>query len=529
MAAHQDCDGRFALAPTTSDGRRGRWCRSAQAEGVTMPAQQAWPPRLAQEARLRGLDALVAGDGEPLALDAIERRIERAALLHAVGQPEAARQAYLDVLSRAPTHFGALNDFGVLLSTTGFRAAARTVHAEAVRHHPDNPMGHVNLALALYRAGEFDEARRHYETALRLDGAHPQAHQGLGNVLAALGDHDGAERHHRAGYGGRAVTTLPYRGSRPPVPVLLLVSAAGGDVPAAQLLDDRTFLTSVAVADFCDPQIPLPPHRVVFNAIGDADLCARALETARTLLDRTFAPVINRPAAVLGTSRTDNARRLAIVPGVVAPRIVRMPRQSLLEPGGAALVTDQGLGFPLLLRTPGCHTGQHFERVERADDLGIVAAELPGDELLAIEPLDARGPDGKTRKYRVMIINGVIYPLHLAVSRHWKVHYFTADMADVPEHRAEDAAFLADMAGTLGSKAMAALDGIRRVLDLDYAGIDFGLGPDGDVLLFEANATMVVPAPDDDPRWAYRRPAETRILDAARGMIAARAGASLQP
>jgi hypothetical protein len=27
-----------------------------------------------------------------------------------------------------------------------------------------------------------------------------------------------------------------------------------------------------------------------------------------------------------------------------------------------------------------------------------------------------------------MIIDGEIYPLHLAVSRHWKVHYFTADL-----------------------------------------------------------------------------------------------------
>lgn len=489
-----------------------------------MPTQQAWPPRLAQEARLHHLGALVAADAEPLAPEAIERRIERAALLHAVGQPEAARQAYLDVLAHAPTHFEALNDFGVLLNATGFRTAARTVYAEAVRHHPDNPTGHVNLAHVLYRAGELEAARPHYETALRLDPTHPQAHQGLGNVLAALGDRDGAARHHHVGYRGHAITTLPYRGSRPPVPVLLLVSAAGGDVPTGALLDDRTFLTSVAVADFSGPDAPLPPHRVVFNAIGDADLCGRALGAAATLLRRTVAPVINRPAAVLATSRANNARRLAHVPGVVTPRIVRVPRQSLLAPGSAALVVQRGLAFPLLLRTPGCHTGQHFERVDRADELAAVAAGLPGEELLAIEHLDARGPDGKTRKYRVMIVDGTIYPLHLAVSRHWKVHYFTADMAHAPEHRAEDAAFLADMAGTIGPRAMAALNGIREILDLDYAGIDFGLGADGEVLLFEANATMVVPPAGDDPRWAYRRPAVTRILDAVRGMVAARAG-----
>jgi hypothetical protein len=61
------------------------------------------------------------------------------------------------------------------------------------------------------------------------------------------------------------------------------------------------------------------------------------------------------------------------------------------------------------------------------------------------------------------------------------------------------------------------------VLDLDYGGIDFGLSPAGDVLLFEANATMVVNPPDGDERWAYRRAAVTTILDAVRTMIRGRA------
>ena len=122
-----------------------------------------------------------------------------------------------------------------------------------------------------------------------------------------------------------------------------------------------------------------------------------------------------------------------------------------------------------------------------------------------------------------MIVDGKIYPLHLAVSQSWKVHYFTADMTDAPAHRAEDAAFLADMAGTIGPAAMAALARVRDALGLDYAGIDFGLSPAGNVLLFEANATMVVAPPGADARWDYRRPAVTAILDAVRAMMIGRA------
>ena len=91
-----------------------------------------------------------------------------------------------------------------------------------------------------------------------------------------------------------------------------------------------------------------------------------------------------------------------------------------------------------------------------------------------------------------MMIGGQIYPLHLAISRNWKVHYFTSDMADKPDHRAEEARFLEDMPAVLGETAMTALEHIRDALGLDYAGVDFGLAPNGDLLLFEANATMVI-------------------------------------
>jgi glutathione synthase/RimK-type ligase-like ATP-grasp enzyme len=75
------------------------------------------------------------------------------------------------------------------------------------------------------------------------------------------------------------------------------------------------------------------------------------------------------------------------------------------------------------------------------------------------------------------------------------------------------------MAGALGSKAMTALQRIRDALGIDYAGVDFGLAPNGDLLLFEANATMVIAVPDADERWAYRRAAIDRISDAVVAMI----------
>jgi hypothetical protein len=166
-------------------------------------------------------------------------------------------------------------------------------------------------------------------------------------------------------------------------------------------------------------------------------------------------------------------------------------------------------------------------RVETKAGLPAALAALPGKDLLVIQHLDARGADSKARKYRAMFIGGAIYPLHLAIAADWKVHYFSADMAEQPDHRAEEAAFLADMASTVGARAMAALARIRDVLGLDYAGVDFALNAAGEILLFEANATMAVHAPDVDPRWDYRRAAVARIHDAVRKMLLEKAEAAI--
>ena len=472
-----------------------------------------WPPQRARESALHEIDGRIASDPGAMSL-----RFERACLLAEMGRTPEARNAYLDLLARDPSHRLALNNLGTLLHSTGYRTAARTAYAEAVARHPGDPMGHVNLGNVLHESGEFPAAREHYETALRLDPGHAEAHQGLAYVLAELGDEEGAQWHRRKGFEHRPVIALPYRGEGPPVSLLLLVSSVGGNIPTRNLLDDRVFGTFVVVPEFYDPKVPLPPHQVVFNAIGDADLAAPSLNAAQAVVALTTAPVVNLPSAVLATGRADHAR-LSRLPGVAMPVTVTLPRELLSSPEAAATVARHGFRFPLLVRTPGFHTGRHFLRVEGPEALAGAVAELPGRELTVIEFLNARAADGKVRKYRVMMIGGELYPLHVAISSHWKIHYFNAEMAEQADHRAEDAEFLENMPEVLGPRAMEALAHIQATLGLDYAGIDFGLSATGDLLLFEANATMVVNPPEPGERWAYRRQAVERIFAAVRRML----------
>src|ERR1700677_3989115 len=90
-------------------------------------------------------------------------------------------------------------------------------------------------------------------------------------------------------------------------------------------------------------------------------------------------------------------------------------------------------------------------------------------------------------------------------------------------YRDEERRFLEDMPGVLGARAMGGIRQICSQLDLEYAGIDFGLASDGSVLLFEANATMIVVPPSPDQMWDYRRRAIDNVLQAATQMLLRRA------
>ena len=444
------------------------------------------------------------------------QELAHARRLVAMAEDDAAKQAYLDVLRHDPTHLAALNELGTLAHAGGFRSAARSAYLQAVQHHPGDPSTRVNLANLLYEESDPEGAKLHYEAALRVDPNFPEAHQGMARILSALGD-PAAELHWQKGFAGHAIVSKPYRGTGTGVPLLVLVSVRGGNVPAQHWITHRHFSLSVIYVEFFDPAAsPLPPHSLVVNLIGDADMCAQALDRAAQIAARSGAPIVNSPSWVQVTGRAQNARRLGAVPGVIAP--------ATLAVSSAALLAGDTLHFPLLLRRPGFHTGRHFTRVQSRDDLAQAVASLAADELLAIDYLDARGEDGMARKYRVMFIDGAAYPLHLAISADWKVHYFSAAMAQSAAYREEERRFLEDMPAVLGERAMQALHGICAALRLEYAGIDFALSPNGSVLLFEANATMVIFPAGPDPMWDYRRKAINDVLEAATQMLLRRAG-----
>jgi hypothetical protein len=325
-----------------------------------------------------------------------------------------------------------------------------------------------------------------------------------------VGDEVEAYRHFQSAIALQPVIVWPYRGTAPAQRVIEFRSAIARDANTntSGLFDPSIFATTTIYLEYWNPEQPFPPHHAVFNAISEADTAGPALRVAELFARRTSARVFNQPRHIAPTGRLDTARRLAAIPGVRTPRIEPLSRDAVVW-----------VDYPALLRSPGFHNGRYFELVESTSELARALERVPGDLLWAMEFIDTRDSDGYFRKYRVMTIGGKLYPLHLAVSTHWKVHYFSAPMSEQPQHRSEEALFLAGMESVVGVSAMRALHEISRVQNLDYGGIDFTIDREGKVVVFEANATMAVLSPGDDPIWDYCRPAIERVKSAVTEML----------
>lgn len=226
----------------------------------------------------------------------------------------------------------------------------------------------------------------------------------------------------------------------------------------------------------------------VLNLITDPDQHPRSLETLRKLLRGSTARVINRPEAIARTTRDQVAKRLAGIDGLHVPKVVRLRNP---KPGAAsAAVHSAGLAFPLIVRLAGTHTGKIVAVVEGPEQLDSACAGA-GDFIMT-EFVDFQSEDGLYRKYRLWSFGGQTIFRHMVVSDTWNVHVKDRlrFMADRPNLVAEERRLLERPEGAFPPAVHAAFDAVKDRMGLDFFGMDFGITRAGNMVLFEANATM---------------------------------------
>jgi tetratricopeptide (TPR) repeat protein len=446
---------------------------------------------------------------------------DRAAVLRSFGEFAQAEEAYRVLLAHDPSNFAGLIELSWILVHQARYVEALEIRGALLRHHPEDATALAYFADMLLISGEVDSAASFYERARSLAPQHILVHRGLAEVMRRRGLPEAAAMHEAAASPDQQWFPRQYRGDGKAVPLLLMVSEREDcESPYAdRVLDDTTFLVTKCIVERVVPDNVLPEHALVFNGIGDADRCRFALEQLEQVLTRSTAPVINAPRCLSATGRVAMAQRLANIAGIRVPKMLELSHEAASKETAVAFLQSRGFAFPLLVRIADYHAGRYFEKIDTAKAFASVIESFPPLPVLVIEYIDVRRSEEPFHKGRVMVIDGELYPTHLAYGSDWKLHYFSSNMMHEPALCELEARFLAEPQAVMGERRWNAMRRIAEEVKLEYFGIDFALLPDGDLFVFECNAAMVVAKPGVQAQWAYRHPAYHAAMAAADRMV----------
>jgi tetratricopeptide (TPR) repeat protein len=423
-----------------------------------------------------------------------------------------------------PAHWASRNKLAEALMATKQYPAARALLLELREERPQVSQTYYQLGKACFELNETESAIAHFEQAIALNPDDADSRYWIGSIKRKIGDIDAAQAAYAAAAQIRPLVRRQAIKSPPDFRLLALYAPFDGNTPIQYLFRDATY--DIETLAFFDPGEPdssaLGDIHVVVNLISEADQAAAMLPAAARLAEKLGKPVVNAPDKILRTTRDAVAGLLTGIPACRVPRILRLDAGtdvSVAPPAGLLPFT-----FPVLARPAGTHGGDDFEKIENLGELARFLARRPKVDHYVIEYVDYASSDGHFRKYRFIFVGEEILPYHLAIGNEWKVHHVSTDMANQPWMQREEAAFLANPAAVFNPAHDQALRVVRERFGLDYFGIDCGLDPDGNLIVFEVNASMLVH--DDNAEFPYKDPFVRVIKTAFDAMLRNRAGRS---
>jgi glutathione synthase/RimK-type ligase-like ATP-grasp enzyme len=354
------------------------------------------------------------------------------------------------------------------------------------------------------------------------DVADPGAALDLSTLLLARGGvwaEEGRVMQRAAALAQQSFEVVHGAGSGPRVLALVTTGDFMANTPIDFLLAGSD---AVLIQYFVDEETEsldnLPPHDVVFMAVGEGPENAGVLRNLARLLKGYPGRVLNNaPGLIARLSRDRVSEILADLPGVLCPPTRRVSRTMLTAAARAARFFD----YPSVLRPIGSHAGKGLVKVETPADLTAFLAISPEDEFYCAPFVDYRGADGMFAKARVVLIQGKPFASHMACSPHWMVHYLNAGMEGNPDRRAVEAAWMADFDAGFATRHGPAMKAIADKLGLDYFGLDCAEMPDGQLLVFELDVAMIVHDMDSESLFPYKKPVMRKLFAA---FVAALAG-----
>jgi hypothetical protein len=314
-------------------------------------------------------------------------------------------------------------------------------------------------------------------------------------------------------------------------PVRLLMLAAPGDfmanTPVQFLLEGAgaTLDTHYLSPDGKLPDL-VPPHDILLVGIGESDESAPILKSLQPALADWPRPVLNKPADVLKLARERLAATLGPGRGLDVPVTVRIAREKLDDLANEKVRPADLLGegaYPIISRPIGSHAGHGLSKLDTPAAVRAYLDTQKGEDFSISRFVDYRGDDGLFRKFRIVLIDGRPFLAHVAIGRHWMLHYLNAGMAESAAKRDEEAALMATFDVDFAARHSDALTDLAALAGLDYFAVDCAETREGKLLVFETDTAMIVHDMDPPGLYPYKHPQMTRIFKAFREMLQARA------
>ncbi len=406
----------------------------------------------------------------------------------------------------------AANTRAIELRAQGRLADAIGAFRDGIALFPNVAALHQNLAQALYESGDNAGAIAEHRAALAIEPS-IASHLALYELLQIAGDRDGALAHQRSAL--QTSRLFSHIASQEQRRVLCLCTAGDwqANIPVDFLFDrDTTTVHKLYLIDEHHTAFDaVPAYDVTWNTIAESPDAVSALALAQYFIRTHPKPSLNAPAHVMRTARPLLAQTLAGTNARVAP-IVILDRERMRS-------GDVPFAFPIIARPVGSHAGHGLERLADGTACAEYVERHPTDRYFASPFVDYSSADGYYRKYRIVYVDGAPYPVHLAISPNWMIHYYNAPMSEHQWMRDEEAAFLEDPRRAFDGPRFEAIVRIGSAVGLEYFGIDCGIDRDGNVLVFEADAAMLVHTSDPAELYPYKHRFVPRIYRAVERMI----------
>jgi tetratricopeptide (TPR) repeat protein len=435
------------------------------------------------------------------------------------GKPLDAIALYGQALTLNPNHWPSLTNLAQALMATQQYHLAKALLLEMVGQRPQDGEIRKQLGKIHFELNELESALQCFQQAVVLNPRDSDGIYWIGGIKQTLGDLAAAEAAYAEAARIQPLIRRPAAKDPAEFRVLALYAPFAGNLPTGYLFQDAAYDTNTLAlfaSSQYDVELLQQDVQVVVNLISDADQADDALwPLAADLVGRLGKPTVNDPLMIRKTSRDAVADILGGIPDCRIPRIWR-------QKAGAdfCIATLQAaLPFPcsILARPVGTHGGDGLEKIDGLVELTALLAQRPDTDRYLIEYIDYRSVDGYFRKYRFIFVDGQILPYHLAIANEWKVHHDSTDMADHIWMQREEEAFLSNPATVFNTSHYRALREIQQRIGLEYFGIDCGLDRLGNLVVFEANASMLVH--NGNEQFPYKAPFVERIKTAFDGML----------